>query len=295
MKKKTRAKSLLKTPMPNRHKSGGSTVKASIDGMALPVSAQDKLFCERWLIHHNQVQASEEAGWSPKSVKHGIGSHKFQRYEKYLAFQLQRNAQAIAKKFVLKQQDILSEMMAIGYANPQDYIDMVPMKIKGKERLVERRKPIHELTRAQAAAISNVQFLPNGEVTYDLPDSAAKHPYLRDLGQHLGLFHQKLIQEHIHAHMHAAIDFGKVSPDKLEQLERQFLAVLGEEGYKMLGILDGEFDDVTDSSSHLIEDSSHAETLRRHQDEPTTTASELAVGKSKNGRRQNVRKDQAAG
>ncbi len=241
-----KTKSLRAKKASNSYRKVQKQVVSKVDDMELPLSDIDKVFCERWLVHHNHNVAASEAGISKYSVEKGYGLVKFRQFEKYLSRQLQHNAQAIAKKFVLNQEDILQEMIAIGYANPKDYVEFTERTVGDKTIMIETLKPLHKLTRRQASAITNVQFLADGTVTYDLPEASKKHPYLKDLGQHLGMFHPKLIQEHIHAHRLVSLSFKTVSNDKIEKLENMFLKELGEEGYRMLGGIPGEFEQVSD-------------------------------------------------
>lgn len=228
-------------------------VRTETDVMSLPRTDKERAFCESWLQHYDINRAAREAGYSgPKNRQGGGGLRVFERFRAYLEHQLSLKQKAVSKELALDQKDILSEMAAIGFANAQDYVAIVEEPVKdektGAISMVrrERQKPLMELTRAQAAAVSEVTFHPDGRVTYQLPDERSKHPYLKDLGQHLGLFHPKLIAEHRHAHMHAAISFRGMDTRKLAEAESMLLEAMGPEGRRMLGILDAEFEDVSE-------------------------------------------------
>ena len=227
---------------------------AVVGGMKVPKSDQHRAFCEAWLKHYDHNRAAREAGYSAHNVNAGVGKRTFALFAQYLTKQKEIKEKALVKELALDQKDILAEMMAIGFANALDYVKEVEEEEKdmetGEVRMVRRhrQKLVTELTRAQAAAISKVTFLPDGTVTYDIPDERSKHPYLKDLGQHLGLFHPKLIQEHRHEHRHRAISFRDMDMEKLAKAEKMLIDALGPEGRRMLGLQDfqeAEFEDVT--------------------------------------------------
>lgn len=220
--------------------------------MVLPRTDKEHAFCKAWLQHYDSNRAAREAGYADSISNGSSGKRLFERLQGYLEHQLQLRQQAVAKQVALDQKDILAEMAAIGFANPLDYVNVVEEPVKdpetGQTSLVkcQRQKKLIELTRAQAAAISEVTFHADGSVTYKLPDERSKHPYLKDLGQHLGLFHPKLIQEHRHQHLHAALSFRDMDTRKLAQAESMLLEAMGAEGRRMLGIVDAEFEEVSE-------------------------------------------------
>lgn len=222
----------------------------TVGGIVTPKTPKHQAFCANWLKHYDHNKAAIDAGFSEVAVKKGSAAVLFRRFERYLLKQKKLKEKAVSKVLVLEQKDILAEMKAIGFANAQDYVVIVSEPVKdektGTIRMVkrERQKPLMQLTRAQAAAVSKVTFHPDGTVTYELPDEKSKHPYLKDLGQHLGLFHPKLIQEHRHAHAHAIMDLRDMDSAKLAEAERYFLAALGNEGNRMLNIIEGEFEEI---------------------------------------------------
>lgn len=242
-------------PGPTRKvkKKGRSVVRSNTGApIVLPRTPKEHAFCRAWLNHYDIHRAYQEAGYADSVSNGAAGKRVFDRLRSYLEQQLELKQKVVSKELALDQKDILSEMAAIGFANAQDYVAIVEESVKdentGEVRMVkrERQKPMMELTRAQASAISNVTFHPDGRVTYQLPDERSKHPYLKDLGQHLGLFHPKLIQEHRHQHMHAAISFRDMDTSKLAQAESMLLEAMGPEGRRMLGILDAEFEEVSE-------------------------------------------------
>lgn len=220
-------------------------------GVDVPTHASDRKFCTRWMVHKDHNLAAKESGMAASSIRQGAAKKKLLKYLPYLVQQLERREAAVAAQMALDQKDILNQMVAIGFANAQDYIKQAEVKdpATGKMKTVHVRKPLTELTRDQAAAVSNVLFMPDGTIQYSLPDEKSKHPYLKDLGQHLGLFHPKLIEQHRHAHLHRTLDFKGMDTDKLAEVEQKLIEAMGEEGRRMLGIIDGEFEEVQDELS----------------------------------------------
>lgn len=239
--------------MRGHNKRKGETKSLKMGGIYYPAGERENKFCERWLVHKNELTAWREAGYADSGAKAGLHKKKLQKLLPYLSTQLERHETQVAKQFVLDQQQIIDEMIAIGFANPQDYLKQVEkeidVEVNGKATkqtvLYTVQKDIHELTRREAAAISEVRIV-DGKALYRIPDDPkAKHPYLKDLGQHLGLFHPKLIQEHRHQHLHAKLSFANLDQGKLEALEAQLVDAMGDAGRRMLGItIDGEAENV---------------------------------------------------
>lgn len=230
--------------------SNPTTKSIKLAGVEVPTNPVDRKFCTRWLVHKDHNLAARESGMAASSVRQGQAKKRLLKYLPYLVQQLERREMAVAAQMALDQKDILNQMVAIGFANAQDYVKQVETKDeKGVIKITHVRKPLTELTREQAAAVSNVMFQPDGTITYSLPDEKSKHPYLKDLGQHLGLFHPKLIEQHRHAHLHRTLDFKGMDTDKLALVEQQLIEALGEEGRRMLGIIEGEFEEVQDELS----------------------------------------------
>lgn len=220
---------------------------SKVDGVLYPKTVQHKRFCES-LIKYNfdVIQAGKDAGYSRNSALDGTLHRLRKRYQSYVMRRREKYELAVAKEMVLDQKDILSEMMSIGFANAQDYIVVTEELIDGKTIKKRKLKPIDELSRAQAAALSCVTEHPDGSITYNIPDEKSKHPYLKDLGQHLGLFHSKLIQEHRHNHLHAAISFKDLDSTKLAEAEQLLIEAMGPAGRRALGIIDAELGDIAE-------------------------------------------------
>lgn len=202
----------------------------------MPRDERETKFCEIWLRTHDAPKAWVEAGYSEKAINRKDHLKKLAALQPYIEEKQAAISKEFTKQFVLDQQVILDEMIAVGFANPRDYIEEVMELQDGKPVKALRRKNIMSLTRAQAAAVTEIEFHPDGTVTYKLPDAEARHPFLKELGMHLGLFHPKLIQEHRHRHMHAHIDMKDIDQTALEQAETMLLEALGTRGNLLLGL-----------------------------------------------------------
>lgn len=216
-----------------------------VAGIEIPKSEKHKKFCQEFAKTNNPELACKAAGFKASYSKAQYWKPLLIRYDKYIQRLMATKERAVAKELVLDQKDILKEMLAVAMADPLNYVEET-MVTDDEGKLVRalKQKDITKLTREERASITKIRFV-NGGVEYDLVSEGAKHTYLKDLGQHLGLFHQKLIAEHRHQHTHN-LNFQGVSPDKLAELEAQALAVLGNEGKRLLGIpIDVEFEDVT--------------------------------------------------
>jgi hypothetical protein len=219
-----------------------------VGGILTPKEPRHVAFCQAWLgeAHFDHVRAARLAGYSDSWIKKGLAKPLLEKYQRYLLRQKEIRERAVAKEIALEQRDILQEMMAIAFCNAQDYVVKVNEPVKNVETgeiqmlTRERQKPMTQLTRLQAAAISEVTFNGDGTVTYKLPGVNAKHPYLKDLAQHIGMLHPKLIQEHRHEHLHRALSFASVPDDKLAELEQAYLRAIGPEGRRQIGIIDVE-------------------------------------------------------
>lgn len=220
----------------------------------VPKQPMHVAFCEAWLKHFDHKRAALDAGYSKSWVAKNNPRELMERFASYLQKRREQKEAAIAKELALEQKDILSAMYAVASSNVQDYVkevdeleEVVDQDGTKKQVVVRRLRPkgVLELTREQAAALSSVVFHPNGTVSYALPDDRTKHMYWKDLGQHLGLFHPKLIAEHRHEHRHRMVSFRDMDAEKLAQAEAMFLEAMGQEGKRMLGIIEGEYEDIS--------------------------------------------------
>lgn len=197
-----------------------------------PRSKKEMDFCRAWLRHNDHVLAAKEAGYA-------AWQHEGLRLKKKFLPWLSENKklveQEVAREIVYDQKDLLNEMAGIGFANVLDYVVVELVEKEGKQVKVFKQKPIDQLTRRQASAVSEVCFV-NGEVNYKIPDPGEKYRYLYSLAKNLGLFNDKLIMEFRHAHLHKSLDFKDASTDELKQLEDLLVSMLGDPARQVLGL-----------------------------------------------------------
>lgn len=205
-----------------------------------PKSAKELMFCRQWLIHQNHILAAKEAGYAAWESDALLLKRRFLAY---LSEQKKTVELEVAREIVYNQKDLLNEMAGIGFANVLDYVivELVEKEIEtnGQKTTVTvkffKQRPVDQLTRRQASAISDITFA-NGEVSYKIPDPAEKYRYLYSLAKNLGLFQDKLIMEHRHAHLHKQLDFKDASKDELAQLEDLLVNMLGDPARQVLGL-----------------------------------------------------------
>lgn len=220
-----------------------------IKGILEPMGILDRAFCEAWLARgkdqYNRVAAARAANVPENDIGQGKAKKLYDKFEPYLVRQKTLQESELARAIGLDQADILREMIAVAYANPLDYIVVGMEKQKGADGVeievqCTRRRPLNELTREQAAAISKVTFHPDGSVSYALPTPKGKRPFLRDLGQHIGMFHPNLIKEHRHAQAKAKLQFRDMDDEKLDLAEKMLMDALGPAGRQLLGYTEAE-------------------------------------------------------
>lgn len=147
------------------------------------LTPKQERFVAEYLVDLNATQAALRSGYSPRTA-HKIGSenlHKPAVIEAIAAAQASR-----AERAELTADMVVSELRALGFSNMRDYVDE-----DGALR------PLHELTREQSAAISELTVtdvvVVRGEQSTVVSRKtklklAAKREPLVDLGKHLGLW-----------------------------------------------------------------------------------------------------------
>lgn len=174
-----------------------------------------RTFLEEYVKDHNARAAARRAGFGPKWAK--VTSYQVLKDNaSYLAWFEAFVAQQTAKEIAIELAPVLQEIAKIAFANEHDYLTHEPDPTD-KAKIITKRKPLNQLTRAQMVAI-RVFHRPDGSLDYRLLNKEAR---LVDLGKHLGAFNEKLILEHRHAHLHAHLDLSKVPLKDLESIEAQ--------------------------------------------------------------------------
>lgn len=265
----------LRPARPRERKSKSKPKPKSALLQGFPQSARDLKFCERWLQHFDPVRAYLEAGWAPNDkigVKMGSNTgHRARQKLESLAAYLEplrlEKARAVAERLTLDQADVLDAMARVAKVNPLEYVEQssepmtrtvpgpegepdrdLPVLWDGKPVYRTRLRPLHELTREQAAVVQLVS-VPAG-VGYRLPSIKERHESLIALGRQLGMFIEKLIVEnHQHQHRHAHLHLDNVSSEKIREIGRQLIPLVGREFAAELGYGEEEFLENRESES----------------------------------------------
>ena len=203
----------------------------SVTQVREPKNEQDKLFCERWLVHHDHQKAYIEAGWSEKGGdKHTRALNKLKTFRRYLERMQPKVELVVAKKIAYERADILEAIARVGYANALDYIEEYTF-INAETQIAEQRwqlKPIQNLTRDQAAALDSIQSNLDGTITYTLPKAKTRLSALTTLGEQAANF-KKAGTTHNHLHL------GEHVPlDKIRQLKQMFIEAMGPQATREL-------------------------------------------------------------
>lgn len=201
----------------------------------LPSDDSDVKFCELWLKYSDHVRAGREMGWSvQRSLK------TFTRFSLYLARMQSRKEKELARQAVVGQKHILAELLSLGMANPQDYIEAYEERNAETGQMVTkyRQKDLMSLPRLVAAAISKVTINADGSITYQIPNYKAKIPGLVHAGRHFGMFNDKLIAQHKHDHARASMpSLRGADPALIRQLEDNMRKLMSpEQAKQLLGI-----------------------------------------------------------
>lgn len=190
-----------------------------------------KRFCAEYLKDYNPVNAAVRTGFS-KEVARKKAHMWVVKYQEYInSLQALKNDKVVSE-VMFDQKAILQSMARAAFANPQDFVEVVRVKEGKRFRAVERLKSINDLTLEQASIITNVREGADGRIQYELMDAMTNRELL---GKNQGLFHQKLIAEHRHAHLHAAFDLSKVTNKDLAEVEEKLIAMLGPQAAGILG------------------------------------------------------------
>jgi hypothetical protein len=173
----------------------------------------------------NAYQAALRAGYSESVAKKKSGAMVKQLAGTIERLQEKKN-QAMMMRGVMSQDEVLQGMSNIGRVNALDYVVIVPIGEGKNARHVAKLKPISELTREQADAITEIREV-GGEVLYALPGITDKMAARAFIGKHWGLTDPKLINMRVTQNFNLNADLKDVDSDKLEALENQMFELLG--------------------------------------------------------------------
>jgi hypothetical protein len=219
-----------------------------------PQSAEDKKFCERWLIHFDKDRAFREAGFKQNKGSGHAALMKLEKFADYLRPLQEAKAKLIAERLAVDSEQVLNGMARKVFFDPTEFYERSTnpltewVKQTGKkekvERIVmwdgkpvygERMKPYSDLTPDQRAVVE-ITSEAGERIRYRLPSIREQHTYYTSIGRQFGMFAEKLILErHNHQHQHHHLSFENVPTVKLNSLTRQMLPLVGLEFAQMLG------------------------------------------------------------
>ena len=176
----------------------GSVQMAEIDrhnGRGWPKTKQQDLLCQAIVVDGlSPVDAGRKAGYSETTVRKKIPS-LVKQLAPYIAHLREAKAEVIQRNFDITVDSVIDELASMGFINPKDYIKVVERH--GKPMVIG--KPPHELTDDQAKAVASwdrQKVVIDGGYDFDYRYTFHdKRQSLRDMGQHLGMFNEKLILE----------------------------------------------------------------------------------------------------
>lgn len=194
-----------------------------------PRTAMEKAFCDHYLTTLDPVKAWRAAGYSAKQSREA--SAKLKLLAPYIERMKPKTELVVAQRLGLTAAQVLDEMTEMAFSDPMEYIvEAKELQPDGTEKCVKRRRDIATLTHAQRMSIGGITFTADGDVSYRLIEPEVRFGWLRALGQHLGLFHEKLIHEtHLHAHQHTHMTFRDVPAETLEELQSKLIEAVGDE------------------------------------------------------------------
>lgn len=199
----------------------------------VPHNAKHMAFILKY-VELGEVKNSAVAVGYSKDWGRAHGPKVLEQHHDLVAWLQASRAQKVAQVIGVDQQMVLEEMVRIAFANEADYIVIEDTEQKDGTLLKKaRRKRVEELTREQLAAVVVIGQPGRGNnVSWRWRD---RDGMLQIVAKHLGMLNEKIIMEHRHRHLHVQFDLSKVPMKRLEDLEGEFEALLGEEGNAQKG------------------------------------------------------------
>jgi phage terminase small subunit len=160
-----------------------------------PKTKQQDDLCQALVVEGlSPVDAGRRAGYSETTVKKKIPS-LLKQLAPYIAHLRAAKAEVIQRNFDVTVDAVVDELAAMGFINPKDYIRVV--EYRGTPMVIG--KAPDKLTDDQAKAVASWQrkkVVVDGGYDFDYQYTFYdKRQSLRDMGQHLGMFNEKLILE----------------------------------------------------------------------------------------------------
>ena len=165
------------------------------NGRGWPKTRQQDALCLAIVIEGlNLVDAGRKAGYSETTVRKKIPT-LVKQLAPYIAHLRVEKADVIQRNFDVTVDTVVEELAAMGFVNPKNYLRVVTYR---DVDMVIGKSPL-DLTDDQAKAVANwdrVKVIVDGGYAFDYQYSFHdKRQSLRDMGQHLGMFNEKLILE----------------------------------------------------------------------------------------------------
>lgn len=242
----------------------------------VPLTAEDKLFCERWLIHFDKDRAYREAGFGKAGGRYvgHLAISKLEKFADYLRPIQEAKAKAMAERLAVDSEKILEGMTKKVFFDPTSFYERTqdpltetvkekvngetveverPILWDGKPVYGERMRPYSDLTPEQQAVVE-ITSTAGGRIQYRLPSIREQHQYFTSIGRQFGMFAEKLILErHNHTHKHTHLSFEKVPTQRLTELSRQMLPLVDREYAQMLGFSPEEIEAAALEMSVVVE------------------------------------------
>lgn len=264
--------------MPRGRPTGSKSLKGikKRPKMLGPQTDQEKLFCERWLIHFDKDRAWREAGYARHSNYGSDAVHKLEKFAEYLRPIRDAKAKIMAERLAVDSEKIIAGMSVKVFFDPTSFFERTtePLtewvkekgadgkKIEveqirtwdGKPIYGERLKPYSDLT-AEQQAVVEITGDSGSVIRYRLPTIREQHTYFTSLGRQIGMFTDKLIVErhnHQHNHQHRHLTFDHVPTAKLQSLTRSLLPLVDAEFAQALGFTSADIDEAAQADGVLM-------------------------------------------
>ncbi len=161
-----------------------------------PKTKQQDDLCHAIVVEGlNLAEAGRKVGYAASTVKKKL-SGIAKRLAPYIEYLGVAKRDVIQRNFDVTVDTVVEELATMGFVNPKDYICVV--QCNGVDMIIG--KPPTELTDEQAKAVSGW-----ARVRIDTDEKSHVYDYqykfhdkrasLRDMGQHLGMYNEKLILE----------------------------------------------------------------------------------------------------
>ena len=165
------------------------------NGRGWPKTKQQDLLCQALVVDGlSTVDAGLKAGYAKTTVRKKIPT-LVKQLAPYIAHLRVAKAEVIQRNFDVTVDAVVEELAAMGFINPKDYIRVVTYR---GAKMAIGKSPL-DLTDDQAKAVASwdrQKVVIDGGYDFDYRYTFYdKRQSLRDMGQHLGMFNEKLILE----------------------------------------------------------------------------------------------------